>query len=30
MKGGSAEHPFAITGTLQHPEVKAIEEQVEN
>ncbi len=30
MKGGSAAHPFAITGTLQHPEVKAIEEQVEN
>jgi uncharacterized protein involved in outer membrane biogenesis len=30
MKGGSAEHPFAITGTLQHPEVKAIPEQVEN
>jgi hypothetical protein len=30
MKGGSAEHPFAITGTLQHPEVKSIEEQVEN
>ncbi len=30
LKGGSAEHPFAITGTLQHPEVKAIEEQVEN
>ena len=30
MKGGSTAHPFAITGTLQHPEVKAIEEQVEN
>jgi hypothetical protein len=30
MKGGSAEHPFAISGTLQHPEVKAIPEQVEN
>ncbi len=30
MKGGSAEHPFAITGTLQHPEVKAIEQPVEN
>jgi hypothetical protein len=30
MKGGSAAHPFAITGTLEHPEVKAIEEQVEN
>jgi AsmA family/AsmA-like C-terminal region len=30
MKGGSAAHPFVITGTLQHPEVKAIEEQVEN
>ena len=30
MKGGSAAHPIAITGTLQHPEVKAIEEQVEN
>jgi hypothetical protein len=30
MKGGTAAHPFAITGTLQHPEVKAIEEQVEN
>ena len=30
MKGGSTAHPFAITGTLQHPEVKAIEEPVEN
>jgi hypothetical protein len=30
MKGGTAAHPFAITGTLQHPEVKAMEEQVEN
>ncbi len=30
LKGGSAADPFAITGTLQHPEVKAIEEQVEN
>jgi hypothetical protein len=30
MKGGSAAHPFAITGTLQHPEVKTIEEPVEN
>ncbi len=30
MKGGTAAHPFAITGTLQHPEVKAIEEPVEN
>jgi hypothetical protein len=30
LKGGSAAHPFAITGTLQHPEVKTIEEQVEN
>jgi hypothetical protein len=30
MKGGSAAHPFAITGTLEHHEVKAIEEQVEN
>jgi hypothetical protein len=30
MKGGSAAHPFAITGTLQHPEVKAIEEEVAN
>jgi hypothetical protein len=30
MKGGSAAHPFAITGTLEHPEVKAIEEPVEN
>jgi hypothetical protein len=30
MKGGTAAHPFAITGTLQHPQVKAMEEQVEN
>ncbi len=30
MKGGTAAHLFAITGTVQHPEVKAIEEQVEN
>jgi hypothetical protein len=30
MKGGTAAHPFAITGTLQHPQVKATEEQVEN
>ncbi len=30
MKGGSPAHPFAVTGTLEHPEVKAIEEQVEN
>ena len=30
MKGGSPAHPFTVTGTLQHPEVKAIEEQVEN
>jgi hypothetical protein len=30
LKGGSATDPVAITGTLEHPEVKAIGEQVEN
>ncbi len=30
MRGGSAAHAFAITGTLEHPEVKAIAEEVAN
>jgi AsmA family/AsmA-like C-terminal region len=30
IKGGSSAHSFAVTGTLQHPEVKAITEEVEN
>jgi AsmA family/AsmA-like C-terminal region len=30
MRGGSTEHPFTITGTLQNPEVKPIPGQVEN
>ena len=30
LKGGSAAHPFAVTGTLQHPEVKAATEEAHN
>jgi hypothetical protein len=30
LKGGSAADAVAITGTLEHPEVKAVGEQVEN
>jgi AsmA family/AsmA-like C-terminal region len=30
MRGGSAAHAFAITGTLQHPEVKTLAAEVEN
>ncbi len=30
IKGGSPAQPFAVTGTLQHPEVKAITEEVAN
>ena len=30
LKGGSAADAIAITGTLEHPEVKAISEEVEN
>ncbi len=30
MTGGSAAHTFTVTGTLQHPEVKASPEEVEN
>jgi hypothetical protein len=30
IKGGSPAQSFAVTGTLQHPEVKAITEEVEN
>jgi hypothetical protein len=30
MRGGTAAHAFAITGTLEHPEVKAIAEEVAN
>jgi hypothetical protein len=30
IKGGSSAHSFTVTGTLQHPEVKAITEEVEN
>jgi hypothetical protein len=30
MRGGSAAHAFAITGTLQHPEVKALAAEIEN
>jgi AsmA-like C-terminal region len=30
LKGGSAADAVAITGTLEHPEVKAISEEVEN
>jgi AsmA family/AsmA-like C-terminal region len=30
MKGGSTAHSFAITGTLQHPEVKSTTEEVNN
>jgi hypothetical protein len=30
MKGGSAAHGFTITGTLDHPEVKAAAEEAEN
>jgi uncharacterized protein involved in outer membrane biogenesis len=30
LKGGSAAHGFAVTGTLEHPEVKATTEEVAN
>ena len=30
LKGGSPAHPFSITGTLQHPEVKSVSEEVAN
>jgi hypothetical protein len=30
MTGGPAAHAFTVTGTLQHPEVKASAEEVEN
>jgi hypothetical protein len=30
LKGGSAADPVAITGTLEHPEVKAVAEEVAN
>ena len=30
LKGGPPAHPFTITGTLEHPEVKAVTEEVEN
>ena len=30
MKGGSTAHGFTITGTLDHPEVKAVAEEAEN
>ena len=30
LKGGSAAHPFSVTGTLQHPEVKTATEEVAN
>jgi hypothetical protein len=30
LKGGSPADAVAITGTLEHPEVKAVREQVEN
>jgi hypothetical protein len=30
MKGASPAHPFSITGTLDHPQVKAIAEEAEN
>jgi uncharacterized protein involved in outer membrane biogenesis len=30
MTGGPAAHAFTVTGTLQHPEVKATAEEVEN
>jgi uncharacterized protein involved in outer membrane biogenesis len=30
MKGGSAAHGFTITGTLEHPEVKAAAEEAKN
>jgi hypothetical protein len=30
MRAGSAAHAFAITGTLQHPEVKSLAAEVEN
>jgi hypothetical protein len=30
MTGGPAAHAFTVTGTLQHPDVKASAEEVEN
>jgi hypothetical protein len=30
LTGGPAAHAFTVTGTLQHPEVKATAEEVEN
>ncbi len=30
LKGGSPANPFSITGTLQHPDVKAVTEEVAN
>jgi hypothetical protein len=30
MTGGPAAQAFTVTGTLQHPEVKATVEEVEN
>ena len=30
LRGGSAADAVAITGTLEHPEVKAVSEEVEN
>ena len=30
LKGGSTAHAFVVTGTLQHPEVKAITEEAKN